>query len=121
MGLPRLTPRMRRWQPPLLATRTLLVCAAVVTLGFVAICAFLLADARADAERQADLTASRLAAAVEQDVARNVELLDLSLQTIIALWQSPAVRDLSGQQLGAALFEHVPRDRYVSFIDALDA
>lgn len=121
MSLPQLPPRMKRWSPTLLTTRVLLACAAGLTLVFIAICALLLLDARRDAERQADETASRLAAAVEQDVARNVELFDLSLQTVIGLLQSPAVRDLSPPLRNLALFEHLPRDRYVGFLDALDA
>ena len=121
MGLPQLPLRVKRWSSPVLTTRVVLACAAGLTLIFVAVCGLLRLDARHDAERQADASASRLAAAVEQDVARNMELVDLTLQTAISLLQSPAFQTLSPQLRNLALYEHVPHDRYISFIDALDA
>jgi signal transduction histidine kinase/DNA-binding response OmpR family regulator len=120
MALPELPLRVRRWSSPVLTTRVVLACAAGLTLIFVAVCGLLLLDARRDAEHQADASASRLAAAVEQDVARNLELVDLTLQTVIGLLRSPAFQTLSPQQRNLALYERMPRDRYISFIDALD-
>ncbi|HXA25967.1 MAG TPA: response regulator [Acetobacteraceae bacterium] len=73
------------------------------------------------ADRQADATASRLAAAVVQDVTRNVGQLDLTLQAAIGGRQSPASLDLSAQERDTLLFERTPRDHYIDFINVLDA
>ncbi len=120
MGLLSLPARMKRWPPPSLTTKMLLVCAAGLTLAFVVICGFLALEAGRDAERLADATATRLAAVVEQDVARSVELFDLTLQTTIALLQSPAIMGLGPEQRNLALFGAAPRDRYVAFVNVLD-
>jgi signal transduction histidine kinase/DNA-binding NarL/FixJ family response regulator len=120
MSLPFLLARMTRWSPPSLTTKMLLASAVALTVAFVVICGLLTLEAGRDAERQADATATRIAAAVEQDVGRNIELFDLTLQTTIALQRSPAIKDLGPEQRNLVLFGAAPRDRYVAFVDVLD-
>jgi signal transduction histidine kinase/DNA-binding response OmpR family regulator len=111
---------LKRWSPPSPATKTLLACAAGLTLAFVVLCGLLAAEANRDAERLADVMAARLAAVVEQDVARSVELFDHTLQTAIELFQSPATAGLSPEQRNRVLFAAAARDRYVAFANVLD-
>jgi signal transduction histidine kinase/FixJ family two-component response regulator len=120
MNLPDLPSRMRRWSPPLVTTRVLLGCMAGLILVFIVLCGVLLRDASRDAEWQADATASRLATVVEHDVALNLEQVDLSLQTTIALWQLPAIGALGSDLRNLVLFDRISRDRYVGFVNALD-
>jgi signal transduction histidine kinase/CheY-like chemotaxis protein/HPt (histidine-containing phosphotransfer) domain-containing protein len=120
MGLPSWAARMTRWSPPSLTTGMLLACATGLTVAFVALCGFLALETGRDAARQADATATRLAAAVAQDVGRNVELFDLTLQAAIALLQSPAIKGLGPEQRYLVLFAGMLRDRYVAFVDVLD-
>jgi signal transduction histidine kinase/DNA-binding NarL/FixJ family response regulator len=70
--------------------------------------------------RQADLAVSRQAEGVAQDIARNIEQLDLVLRTVIAGVQIAIDPGLTPQQRNTLLAERVPRDRYLAFIDVLD-
>ena len=112
--------RMKRWSATSPTTKALLAGAAGLTLGFVLICGFLALAAGRDSDRLADATATRLAAMVEQDVGRNVELFDLTLRTAIELLQSPAFGGLGPEQRNRLLFAGAPHDRYVAFVDMLD-
>ncbi len=73
------------------------------------------------AERQAGETASRIAAALAYDVGRNVEQFGFTLQTATAGRQSPATLSLSPQERNLLLLERVPPDRYIDFVEVLDA
>ncbi len=75
---------------------------------------------RQSAEWQADRTASRLAEAIAQDTERDLEQLDLILQTVMAGDQTPASRSLTPGGRNALLFERTPRDRYIDFVNVLD-
>jgi hypothetical protein len=76
--------------------------------------------ARWSAQQQADAAASRLAATVQQDIARNLELLDLTLRATIGGLELPAIQALGTETRSQLLFDRTPRDRYVSFIEALN-
>lgn len=56
-----------------------------------------------------------------QDVARYVEQFDLILQTPMAGDQTAASQNLTADRRNAILFERTPHDRYIAFIDVLDA
>jgi signal transduction histidine kinase/DNA-binding response OmpR family regulator len=69
--------------------------------------------------READATASRLAAAMAQDVDRGLQQIDLTLQALAARHLS--ADELDAQARNAQLFERVKRDVYVDLVDVLDA
>jgi signal transduction histidine kinase/DNA-binding NarL/FixJ family response regulator len=73
------------------------------------------------AEDQAKAAASRGATMVAQDVARTIEQIDQTLQTVIGGRQAPQSSDIPPQERRALLAERTPRDRYVSFIDVIGA
>jgi PAS domain S-box-containing protein len=106
--------------PRSLTSRTLLLCSVLVTCGFFVFCLIVLLDARQDAARQADQAASNIVTAVEQDVARNIELLDLSLQTVNDGLQLPAIGDFSPQIRNMLLFDRLAQARYIGFVNALN-
>ncbi len=64
---------------------------------------------------------SRVTDVAAQDVARYVEQLDLILQTVMVGDRTPASQTLTADQRNTLLFERTPRDRYIEFIDVLDA
>jgi signal transduction histidine kinase/DNA-binding NarL/FixJ family response regulator len=112
--------RVLKWTfRSLLWTRSQLTAKGVLTVGLWSVAlisvvmAFAVRDANRSVERQAEATASRLAAAVEQDIARNVELLDLGLRAVTATLQSSAVAN-------PAVLDRFPHDRYVSFIEVVN-
>jgi hypothetical protein len=92
MSLPLPSPRRMRWLWSWCATERGLACAMLLlaTAMFVGAMQY----ARWSAERQADATASRVAATVEQDVARNLELLDLMMQSTIGAVRPRPARSL---------------------------
>jgi len=102
-------------------TKTVLICCALATLSIFALSGWMLWDAREDATRQADRAAGNIASAVEQDVARNIELFDLSLQAVIDGLQLPGIRELSAEMRHRVLFDRSASARYLAFINALDA
>jgi hypothetical protein len=63
----------------------------------------------------------RLADSVAQSVERNVEQLDLILGTVTGGDQTPASQSLAPEQRNALLFQRTPRDRYIAFLEVLDA
>lgn len=73
------------------------------------------------ADDQARVTASRGAAMVAQNVARTIEQIDLTLQTVIGGRQAPYSADITPQDRSALLAGRAPRDRYISFIDVIGA
>ena len=77
-------------------------------------------DAFRSAEQQADARATTLAAIAEQDIRRNLELLDVSLLATMARLELPASPNSAALQHDRALFEHLPRDQYNFFTEALD-
>jgi PAS domain S-box-containing protein len=119
-------PQRRFWVPAwptawrLHPTQTLLLCSGFVTLGFFIFCTIVLLDARGDAARQAEQAASNIAASVEQDVSRNIELFDLSLQGVSDGLQLPELQQLSPQIRSMVLFDRAARARYLGFINALN-
>jgi signal transduction histidine kinase len=66
-------------------------------------------------------SASRLAEAVAEDVGRGVEQLDLMLRTVMGGEQTPANLSLTPSQRDALLLERTPRDRFIAFLEILDA
>jgi hypothetical protein len=72
-------------------------------------------------EQEVAAATSRLTDVAGQDVARYVEQVDLILRTVMAGDQTPASQNLTADQRNTLLFERTPRDRYIEFIDVLDA
>src|SRR5579862_4192400 len=72
-------------------------------------------------EQEVAAATSRLTDVAAQDVARYVEQVDLILRTVMAGDQTPASQNLTADQRNTLLFERTPRDRYIEFIDVLDA
>jgi PAS domain S-box-containing protein len=116
----------RSWAPAWLAvprsltSRTLLLCSVLVTCGFFIFCSIVLLDAREDAARQAEQAAWNIVALVEQDVARNIELLDQSLQAVNDGLQLPGIWDFNPQVRNMLLFDHLAQARYLGFVNALN-
>ncbi len=119
-------PKFRSWPPAWLAAprsltpRTLLLCSALVSCGFFVFCSIVLLDAREDAARQAEQAAWNIVAVVEQDIARNVEWVDQSLQAVNDGLQLPGIWDYSPQIRNMLLFGHPAQARYLGFVNALN-
>ena len=78
----------------------------LVTLCFCAVCAHILIEARRTALERAGDTATSMVAAIESDIVRNVETLNLSLQGVINNLKHPEIGGLSPDLRQLVLFDH---------------
>jgi len=116
MTLPGALARLR----PGLTARLGLACIGAITVGFVLICFAVLLDARRDATAQAATEARNIAASVAQEVARNLDLYDLSLQAVVQGLQFPGLKTLDAELRQMILFNRAAKAPYFSFINAID-
>ncbi|MBV8915764.1 MAG: hypothetical protein JOZ05_22345, partial [Acetobacteraceae bacterium] len=75
-----------------------------VALGILALGAYLLLQARSNAWNRAERASSNLALALERDIARNLHLIDLSLQGVIEAMKEPGIAEASREVRHRALF-----------------
>jgi diguanylate cyclase (GGDEF)-like protein len=78
----------------------------LVTVCFCAVCAHVLIEARRATLERAGDTATSMVAAIESDIVRNVEALNLSLQGVINNLQHPEIDRLSPELRQLVLFDH---------------
>jgi len=97
-----------------------LVPVVLVTLSFCALCSHILIEARrASLERAGDAAAS-MVVAIESDVIRNVEALNLSLQGVIANLTVPELASVSPELRQRVLFDHSSGSRPFGAILVID-
>ncbi len=93
-------------------------CAALFALCM--IFAWVTFNARRDVSRDVAVAAGNLASAVAHDVDRNFELLDLSLQRVIAAWSDPNFQGLNPSLRQRMLFDGTIAARDTGFMLVLD-
>ena len=106
--------------PRLQPTSVVLLVSAAITCGFLLFSILVLRDARADAARQSEEAARNISAVIEQDLARNFELFDLSLQAVSDGLQLPGIWDLSPQIRNMILFDRATSATFLGFVNALN-
>jgi signal transduction histidine kinase/DNA-binding response OmpR family regulator len=119
MRLPVFLRRMKFWLASI-GARTWIVVTLLAAAAFTATALLVIMAASSDAERQADEAASNIAAIVERDIARNVELFDLALQTAIDGLQMPGIQELSPATRNLVLFNRASGIKHLGFINVLD-
>jgi diguanylate cyclase (GGDEF)-like protein len=92
----------------------------LVTLCFCAICTHVLVEARHAAWERAGDTAASMVVAIESDVVRSVESLNLSLQGVINNLAHPEIRSLSPDLRQRVLFDHSTTARQFGAILVID-
>src|SRR5262245_24016130 len=92
----------------------------LVTVCFCAVCAHILIEARHTALERAGDTATSLVAAIESDIVRNVEALNLSLQGVANSLKRPEIDRLSPDLRQLVLFDHSATARHFGSILVLD-
>jgi diguanylate cyclase (GGDEF)-like protein len=98
-----------------------LVPVVLVTLSFCALCSHVLIEARRAALERAGDAAASMVVAIESDVIRNVEALNLSLQGVIASLGQPELASLSPELRQRVLFDHSSGSRPFGAILVTDA
>ena len=84
-----------------------------VVLAFCALCTFLLYDSHRAAGVRATDIATRLIAAMESDIARNIETVDLSLQGVVDNLKFPGIDRLDPNVRQMVLFDRSATIRHV--------
>src|SRR5258708_1048634 len=77
------------------AARWLILISLIVTIGFCGICAGVLLKMRNDDWEKGKQASENLVATIEADIARNIELYDLSLEAVIDGLKLPDIYNVS--------------------------
>ena len=103
------------------SSKLLVVSLVVTVLAFSAVCGGVLIDMRQSAEQLARQTMENLAATVDADVSRNIELYDQSLQAVVKNLGVPELADVSKPLLQLILFDRAANAAHLGPIQVFDA
>ena len=109
----------RRWRG--VSARLLIVSSIVSVIGFSTLCINVLFDMRRGEEALARQTLENLAATIEADISRNIEIYDLSLRAVATNMLVPEIRTVSKPLRQLILFDHATTARHFGAIQVLDA
>jgi signal transduction histidine kinase/CheY-like chemotaxis protein len=102
------------------SARALLPAGIVTTLAIFLLAGAVVLDGRRDAAREAHQAADNVAAAMAQDIARNIELYDLSIQAVAHGLQFPSIATLEPDLRQMILFDRTANARHLGFINVLN-
>jgi diguanylate cyclase (GGDEF)-like protein len=99
-----------------------LIASSVVTvIGFSAICASVMLDRRRGEEQLARQTLENIAAGIDADIGRNIEIYDLSLRAVVNNMLMPELNEVSRPVRHLILFDHAASARHFGAIQVFDA
>ncbi len=110
----------RRLAGPLRSPRSWTVLGMLAPVGMLIVSGLMLLDLRRDAWEKAEQTSRNLLQVIERDVARNVEIIDLSLQAIVDNLKAPGVAEASPELRQLVLFDRVTSAQDVGITLVLD-
>ena len=108
-------------QPRRLSAKLLIISSVATVLGFSAICASIMLDMRRGEEQLARQTLENLAASIDTDISRNIELYDLSLRAVASNMVIPEVAKLSKPLRNLILFDQAANAKHFGAIQVFDA
>jgi diguanylate cyclase (GGDEF)-like protein len=118
MPLQRKPTAKRRWR---LSVKLLIASSVATVIGFSAICASVMFDMRRGEEQLARQMLENLAAGIDADIARNIELYDLSLRNVANNMVLPEIKGVSKPILHLILFDHAATAKHFGAIQVFDA
>ncbi|XYD11933.1 diguanylate cyclase (plasmid) [Methylobacterium sp. NMS12] len=104
----------------LISARWLIIANFLTVAGLISVAALLLWQMRTDAEHRSRLTASSLVQVLGRDIARNVELYDLSLQAVVENIGRPGVAEADPELRQMILFDRAATAPGFAFLLLLD-
>lgn len=110
--------KRRHWR---LSAKLLIAASVATVIGFSAICASVMLDIRRGEEELARQMLENLAAGIDADISRNIELYDLSLRAVASNVVMPEVQSLSKELRHLILFDHAATARHFGAIQVFDA
>src|SRR3954453_23482970 len=111
-------PSHRPWR---LSAKLLMASSVATVIGFSAICANVMLDMRRGEEQLARQTLENLAAGIDADIGRNIELYDLSLRAVASSLVLPEIKGVSRPVLHLILFDHAATAKHFGAIQVFDA
>ncbi|GMA79060.1 hypothetical protein GCM10025880_54770 [Methylorubrum aminovorans] len=93
------------------SSRTWIDLGVLAPIGMLVLSAIMLLDLRRDAWDKAERTSKNLLQVIERDIARNVEIIDLSLQAAISNLKSPGVAEADPALRQLVLFDRATTAR----------
>jgi len=108
----------RPWR---LSAKLLIVSSVATVIGFSAICANVMLDMRRGEEELARQMLENLAAGIDADIGRNIELYDLSLRAVASNLVMPELKGVSKPILHLILFDHAATAKHFGAIQVFDA
>ncbi|MGH6641708.1 MAG: sensor domain-containing diguanylate cyclase [Bradyrhizobium sp.] len=107
----------RPWR---LSAKLLIASSVATVIGFSAICANVMLDMRRGEEELARQMLENLAAGIDADIGRNIELYDLSLRAVVSNLVMPELKDVSKPILHLILFDHAATAKHFGAIQVFD-
>jgi diguanylate cyclase (GGDEF)-like protein len=108
----------RPWR---LSVKLLIASSIATVIGFSAICTSVMLDMRRGEEQLARQTLENLAAGIDADISRNIELYDLSLRNVASNLVMPEIRGVSREIQHLILFDHAATAKHFGAIQVFDA
>jgi len=108
----------RPWR---LSAKLLIASSIATVIGFSTICASVMLDMRRGEEELARQTLENLAAGIDSDISRNIELYDLSLRNVASNLVMPAIKGVSKEIQHLILFDHAATAKHFGVIQVFDA
>ncbi|MBI5321550.1 diguanylate cyclase [Bradyrhizobium sp.] len=107
----------RHWR---LSVKLLIASSFATVIGFSAICASVMLDMRRGEEQLARQMLENLAAGIDADIGRNIELYDLSLRAVANNMLMPELRTVSKPLLHLILFDHAATAKHFGAIQVFN-
>lgn len=104
-----------------ISPRWLMAAAATILIGFSLICASVLFSMRRGDEKLAQQTLSNLASGIDAEIARNIEIYDLSMLNVASNMTSVELVEVSRPVRQMVLFDHAATAQHFGAIQVLDA
>ncbi|MEZ5821105.1 MAG: diguanylate cyclase [Bradyrhizobium sp.] len=108
----------RRWR---LSAKLLIASSVATVIGFSAVCVSVMLDMRRGEEQLARQMLENLAAGIDADISRNIELYDLSLRAVANNMVMPEINGVSKPILHLILFDHAATAKHFGAIQVFDA
>ena len=102
------------------SARNWIALGVLAPVGMLVVSAIMLLDLRRDAWEKAEQTSRNLLQVIERDIARNVEIIDLSLQAVADNIKAPGVAEISPALRQLVLFDRATTARDMGVMLVLD-
>ena len=110
-------PRLVRW---LWSVHAGIVLSVLASVGMLLVSGLMLHDLRQDAWEKAEQTSKNLLQVIERDIARNIEIIDLSLRGVIDNLKAPGAAEASPELRQLILFDRAATARDMGVMLVLD-